>query len=271
MPSIEVLPNSSSVSAPGWAYVPDTGYDPSKAPIQPTARKRNARITGLAGGDTTVKQNNALLKRLGDLDKDNHKDVQISLPARVRDGGGRVSKGKTPATRKILLAQKTFANYIADEEALAAQEQHAPQAIRHRSSTTNLQRASSIQSLASSSPATSQTPSTSNQPAAVVLDGPQTELPSPGLKDPVLGDARLLQSSVPSAPSAALMEALINAPALSYNAARVGPSTSGRPQRHFCEICGYWGRVKCMKCGAKVCGLACKTAHDEGRCTNFYG
>lgn len=89
MPSIEVLPNSSSVSAPGWAYVPDTGYDPSKAPIQPTARKRNARITGLAGGDTTLKQSNALLKRLADLDKDNHKDVQITLPARVKDGGGR--------------------------------------------------------------------------------------------------------------------------------------------------------------------------------------
>ena len=89
MPLIEVLPNSSSVSAPGWAYVPDTGYDPSKAPIQPSARKRNARTTGPGGGDTTVKQNNALLKRLADLDKDNHKDVQISLPARVTEGGGR--------------------------------------------------------------------------------------------------------------------------------------------------------------------------------------
>ena len=89
MPLIEVLPNSSSVSAPGWAYVPDTGYDPSKAPIQPSARKRNARTAGPGGGDATVKQNNSLLKRLADLDRDNHKDVQISLPARVKEGGGR--------------------------------------------------------------------------------------------------------------------------------------------------------------------------------------
>lgn len=89
MPLIEVLPNSSSVSAPGWAYVPDTGYDPSKAPIQPSARKRNARTTGPGGGDTTIKQNTALLKHLAYLDKDNHKDVQISLPARVKEGGGR--------------------------------------------------------------------------------------------------------------------------------------------------------------------------------------
>ena len=142
---------------------------------------------------------------------------------------------------------------------------------KHRTSMTNLQRASSVQSLASSSPVSSQTPSTSSQAATVVEDEPQTEIPAPGLKDAVAGDARLLQSSVPPPPSAALMKALTSAPPLSYNAARVGPSTSGRPQRQFCEICGYWGRVKCMKCGARVCGLACKTAHDEGRCTNFYG
>src|SRR6266511_3350122 len=36
----------------------------------------------------------------------------------------KVSKGKvTPSVRKILTSQKTFANYLADEEALAAQGQ----------------------------------------------------------------------------------------------------------------------------------------------------
>ena len=90
MPLIEVLPNSSSISAPGWAYVPDTGYDPSKAAIQPSgARKRTARKSGIAGGDTTVRQNNALLKRLADLDKDNHKDLQIPLPTKQKDAAGR--------------------------------------------------------------------------------------------------------------------------------------------------------------------------------------
>ena len=90
MPLIEVLPNSTSISAPGWAYVPDTGYDPSKAPIQPSgARKRNARTVGITGGDSTARQTNALMKRLADLDKDNHKDVQIVLPTRQKDAGGR--------------------------------------------------------------------------------------------------------------------------------------------------------------------------------------
>ena len=92
MPLIEVLPNSTSISAPGWAYVPDTGYDPSKAPIQPSgARKRNARTSGIVGGDTSTRQTNALMKRLADLDKDNHKDVQILLPNRQKDTAGRGS------------------------------------------------------------------------------------------------------------------------------------------------------------------------------------
>ena len=47
------------------------------------------RISGATGGDTTVRQNNALLKRLADLDKDNHKDVQILIPAKQKDAGGR--------------------------------------------------------------------------------------------------------------------------------------------------------------------------------------
>ena len=89
MPLIEVLPNSTSISAPGWAYVPDTGYDPSKAPIQAGSRKRNVRIGGTSAGDTTARQNNAILKRLADLDKDNSKDIHISIPNRQKDAGGR--------------------------------------------------------------------------------------------------------------------------------------------------------------------------------------
>ena len=90
MPLIEVLPNSSSTSAPGWAYVPDTGYDPSKAAIQPSgARKRAARASGFAGGEPSARQQNAISRRLADLDKDNHRDVNIPLPAKSKDGGGR--------------------------------------------------------------------------------------------------------------------------------------------------------------------------------------
>ena len=90
MPQIEVVPNSTSISAPGWAYVPDNGYDPSKVAIQPTgARKRAARSSGLHGGDTTTRQQNAILKHLAELDKDNHRDVQILIPNKIKDNTNR--------------------------------------------------------------------------------------------------------------------------------------------------------------------------------------
>lgn len=89
MPQIDVLPNSTSISAPGWAYVPDTGYDPSKVAIQPTGVRKRAARNVTVGGDTTARQNNAVLKHLAELDKDNHRDVQIAVPIRQRDGAGR--------------------------------------------------------------------------------------------------------------------------------------------------------------------------------------
>ena len=286
---IEVLPNSTSISAPGWAYVPDTGYDPSKAPIQPSgSRKRNARISGVAGGDTTARQNNVLMKRLADLDRDNHKDIQIALPPRAKDANGRgayrtsthshvtsptckaAPKGKTPITRKILLAQKTFANYVADEEALAALEQPSPATPKPRTPGGNLRRRSSAPARESPS-STAKNISTIGASSNPQKPSNYSNIQTAALSSQDSDDARLLESVCPMRPSEDLLEALVTAPPLLYNAARVGPSSSGRPQRHFCEICGYWGRVKCMKCGARVCGLTCKTAHDDGRCTNFYG
>ncbi len=92
MPLISVLPNSSNTtSAPGWAYVPDTGYDPSKAPIQPSgARQRGARtVTYGDGHEKSLKQQNAIAKRLAELEKDNYRDVQIAIPARSAGGTGR--------------------------------------------------------------------------------------------------------------------------------------------------------------------------------------
>jgi zinc finger HIT domain-containing protein 1 len=97
MPLIEVLANTTSATAPGWAYVPDTGYDPSKAPLQPAARKRNARALGPAAEGTTAKQNAALLRRLADLDRDNFKDVQIAVPSKQKEGS---AKGEQPAVRR---------------------------------------------------------------------------------------------------------------------------------------------------------------------------
>lgn len=87
MPGVEVLPNSTSIKSPGWALVSDTRGGLTQATTQQTGgRKRAARNIGHAGGDTTARQQNAVLKHLTDLDRDSHKDVQIPVP---KDGGGR--------------------------------------------------------------------------------------------------------------------------------------------------------------------------------------
>ena len=148
----------------------------------------------------------------------------------------------TPNVRRILTSQKTFANHLADEEAALTQHTHSGQ--------TNPASATRRQSGAvKASPVETSTEASAHE---------QTHI------DP------LLKSYVPKAPSAELMDALTTAPPLSYNAAYATLPDNPRPQRHFCEICGYWGTIKCMKCGARVCGLECRTTHDEGRCLKFY-
>ncbi|KAL8850757.1 MAG: hypothetical protein Q9221_004325 [Calogaya cf. arnoldii] len=268
MPGIEVLPNSTSITAPGWAYVPDNGFDPSKTAIQPSgARKRAAKTAGLAAGDTTARQQNATLKHLLELDKDNRRDVQIQVPARFKDKTGARVK-TTPNVRRILTSQKTFANHLADEEAaLATQEQQVASATPRTSAPTLLR-----------NPSTGRRSSTvAPEPSAVGEGQPATTTPhapperSSRLNSEDAGSSNpLLMSYIDQMPSASVMEALLAGPPLSYNAVRSAPS-AGKPPRHFCEICGYWGSVKCLKCGARVCGLDCKNAHEEGRCLKFYG
>ena len=247
----EVVDVAKKASQPGWDYVIDTGFDPSKAPITPANKKRTARTIG---GDYTARQDAAILKRLADLEKDNARDVQIPIPARQKDNAGR-AKGKTAATRKILMAQKTFTNYLADEEALAALEPQNALAARSKSGPLV------------SRPLLEQIPKTfmTDTPMPDADEDPSTQKPhQPSLRPASDGvdDSHLLESVVPEVPPEALMEALVSAPPLSYNAARVGPSTSGKPKLHFCVMCGYWGNYKCWLCGSRYCDLACKTKHD---------
>lgn len=90
--------------------------------------------------------------------------------------------------------------------------------------------------------------------------------PHPSDADP------LLASRVPPLPSDAELRALLAAPPLSYVEAQAGWTDEDRkyPARVFCEVCGYWGRVKCMKCGVRVCALDCLETHRE-ECVTRYG
>lgn len=173
------------------------------------------------------------------------------------------------------MSQKTFANHLADEEAALsahAQQPLATHTPRPTASKVTKTPASRLKRSSTSASTPTPTPTDSTPPKVV----PSATLvpgltPAPSNVAPSLDDTNpLLRSYIPSAPSEATLNALVAAPPLSYNMARARPSPSGRPQRHFCEICGYWGRIKCMKCGARVCGLECKGTHDEGRCLRFY-
>lgn len=88
---VQEVANSKSISAPGWAYVPDTGINASVAALQPSSRKRPRTQLGPSNNnhDTTAKQDAKLMRELAALDRENHKDVSIPVPVRHRDNAGR--------------------------------------------------------------------------------------------------------------------------------------------------------------------------------------
>lgn len=62
--------------------------------------------------------------------------------------------------------------------------------------------------------------------------------------------------------------AIDGGPPLGYARAVCRPSK--RPERRFCEICGYWGNYRCGKCGARYCDLSCMGVHLETACNKIY-
>lgn len=155
------------------------------------------------------------------------------------------------------MSQKTFKNYLDDEEASLAQ-QHA------QSVTTSTSNRPSNRSSAAVPP-----PVPVGVPPAVHYTptdaAAQSLISTPYDSDP------LLRANVPSPPPEQIMEQLLAEPPLSYNAARATlDENDDRPARQFCGICGYWGRVKCLKCGARTCGLECYRVHEDTKCDRFY-
>merc|ERR1711900_110954 len=91
---VREVANSKAATAPGWAYVPDTGVNASVAALQPASRKRARNQTVASSHETTARQDAKILRELASLDRENAKDVSIPVPIRHRDNAGRVSHGK---------------------------------------------------------------------------------------------------------------------------------------------------------------------------------
>jgi zinc finger HIT domain-containing protein 1 len=277
MPHIEELPTTAKAAAPGWSYVVDTGYDPSKAAINPSSRKRvRAATAGLSQGDLTVRQQTAIQRHLDDLDKDNHKPVNIAPPK------SKSNRRQTQNTRRILASGKDFSHYLDQDEAALASKQHhglevdiEPPKAPQRASKTPIARRKPQQTPIAVEQSPAPTPVNSNAPstapsAPLIPAFLKPYLVDSSVDSPQLQHDSLLSPPAPLTATTAEIEALLSAPQLSYNAARSAPSSAtAPPQRVFCEMCGYWGRVKCLKCGSRVCGLECKSAHEESRCIRF--
>jgi len=276
MPQIEELQTTAKAAAPGWSYIVDTGFDPSKAAINPTSRKRQRTGGADAGNasDLTLRQQTAIQRHLAELDKDNHKSELVNVPHIE-------SKKQTTNVRRILGSGKTFAHYVQDEEAFLAQSggvttnTETNTASTTRASKTPIARRKSVLIREPSSSESSPAPTTPVAAATAVQTrtgsiSAQTPA-SKSVKEVEPWNVSILSTTQPLTISEDEIEALLAAPALPYNAVKSAPPPASAPrQRVFCEICGYWGRAKCMKCGARVCGVECRNAHDESRCLKFY-
>ncbi|KAK9639980.1 hypothetical protein V6000_001202 [Aspergillus fumigatus] len=284
---IEVLPSTSTHVTPGWTYVPDRGLDPAQAAITPTiGRKRGIRDGGRT--DLSSRQNNAIIRHLAELDRENHRDVHIPIPTKPKDAAGRGTRGKTTSNvRRILQSQKTFRNYLDDEEAALAQ---AAQSSIQRPSlskvtkpsrrsltpaaTPKLDSSKRKQSTVPPSRASTIPPETSTNANPDTDEDkkqpePEAENPNRLIKSEYDNDP-LLRSYIPSAPSERIMQALLAEPPLTYNAARAGPPLTAKAPRHFCCMCGYWGKIRCKNCHVRTCGLACYKVHEDSRCGAFF-
>ncbi|PTU24459.1 hypothetical protein P175DRAFT_0538211 [Aspergillus ochraceoroseus IBT 24754] len=270
---VELIANTSTHVTPGWTYVADRGFDPAKAAIAPNlGRKRGIR--GPARTDVSSRRTNAIVRHLAELDRENHKDVSIPIPVKPQKDAGKATRGKvTSNVRRILQSQKTFRNYLDDEEAALAQAAAAPTPAQ-RPSISKVTKPSSLRR--SSTPATATTPGLEpnhygkddekqEQEQEQEQEQSETQLiKSKHDTDP------LLRSYIPSAPSERIMQALLAEPPLTYNASRAGPPGTGRAPRHFCCMCGYWGKIRCKNCHQRTCGLDCYKIHEDSRCGAFF-
>jgi len=278
-PHIDELPTTQSRQAPGFAWVAVSGPTNDPAKNWGTTNRKRQRQSTVGPTDQqretlNARQQREIERRIRDLNSDGAttKDAQTDLLLGKKGGGGASKLGKTTNTKKILSSGKTFAHYLDDEEAEISRTGRrdgdlevpttAPAAQRP-SKTPIARRKVREESSMSGSPAPA-------PPASASASRPvQTPLAQEARDVDVGNDEE--DDEISSFPFQAELDALLNAPPLTYNQARSAPPPPGAPPpRRFCETCGYWGRVRCMKCGAMTCSVLCKDDHDQVKCLKMY-
>lgn len=282
---VELLQDK-SVATPGWSYAPARGFDPTQAMAPALGRKRGIRDAG-KGGDISSQQANAIARHIAELDRENQRDVNIPVPVKqAKEAGARGTRAKTTsAVRRILQSQKTFRNHLDDEEAsialgtggggvqnaganLAAKgAKAAATAAARRSSTPASTTGRKRPSAAVTAPTAASTPAETTD---AETDADEDTERKPKLVKSEHDNDPLLRSWAPPMPSDSLMQRLLAEPPLSYNASRVKPPLSARPGRHFCCMCGYWGKIRCKSCHLRTCSLDCYKVHEDSRCGAFF-
>ncbi|KAJ6128958.1 hypothetical protein N7471_010175 [Penicillium samsonianum] len=283
------LISDTSTATPGWSYAPARGFDPTQAMAPTLGRKRGIRDAG-KGGDISSRQANAIARHIAELDRENQRDVAIPAPVKqAREAGARGTRAKTTSNvRRILQSQKTFRNHLDDEEAaissgsggvagmqgaggasiIAAKGSKAAAAVRRSAtpaSTAGVKRPSAA--MAGTTTGAS-TPAQDTTDAETDVDDEQPRKPK--LIKSEYDNDPLLRSYAPPVPSDRLMQKLLAEPPLSYNASRAKPLALGRPGRHFCCMCGYWGKIRCKSCHLRTCSLDCYKVHEDSRCGAFF-
>lgn len=188
------------------------------------------------------------------------------LPSHELRGEKLISVAATPKTqnaRRIIQYQRQIKHWLDDEEAQLAQVQ---QMLQPSARTAASRLAAQPLRRSSIMPSVPPTPSESTPVPNVPPPANTSSSPMDLDNDPLLA----VDSSMPPPINQAELEALLSAPPLSYAASHVAPPPAGgQSPRHFCDNCGYWGKIKCLKCGARVCGLECKDAHEATRCLKW--
>ncbi|KAJ5773271.1 hypothetical protein N7457_008167 [Penicillium paradoxum] len=284
------LVSDTSTATPGWSYAPSRGFDPTQAMAPTLGRKRGIRDAG-KGGDISSRQANAIARHIAELDRENQRDVSIPAPVKqAREAGARGTRAKTTSNvRRILTSQKTFRNHLDDEEAAIASGSGGISGMQGATGASVTQARGSIAGKGGKAAARrSSTPASTSgvkrssvamgvtaasTPASAAETEAETDDDAP--RKPKLIKSEhdndpLLRSYAPPVPSDRLMQRLLAEPPLSYNASRAKPLASARPGRHFCCMCGYWGKIRCKSCHLRTCGLDCYKVHEDSRCGAFF-